>query len=67
MLDGVTGVYVLKGSVVEFREVSPIAMSDGTILVDAEAESTGKYSALKYYDILVVRGKELYVGKIVEQ
>ena len=67
VLDGVTGVYVLKGSVVEFREVSPIAMSDGTILVDAEAESTGKYSALKYYDILVVRGKELYVGKIVEQ
>lgn len=67
VLNGVTGVYVLKGSVVEFREVSPMVMSDGTILADAAAEPTDKYSALKYYDILVVRGKELYVGKIVEQ
>ena len=66
VLNGVTGVYVLKGSVVEFREVSPIMLSDGTVLADAVAEPTADFPALKYYDILVVRGKELYVGKIVE-
>lgn len=67
MLDGITGVYVLKGSVIEFREVSPMILSDGTVLADASAEPTGEYSMLNYYDVLIIQGKELYVGKIVHQ
>ena len=66
-LDGVTGVYVLRGSVVEFREVSPVLLSDGAVLVDAHAEPTGKHQMLSFYDTVIVRGKELYVGKIVDQ
>lgn len=67
MLDGVTGVYVLRGSVIEFREVAPIHLTDGTVLADASASPTGKYAMLDYYDVLIVRGKELYVGRIVHQ
>lgn len=67
VLDGITGVYVLKGSVVEFKEVSPIMQSDGMVLVDALAEPTGTYQTLQYYDLLIVRGKELYVDKIVQR
>ena len=66
-LDGVTGVYVLRGSVVEFREVSPVLLADGAVLVDAKATPTGEYEMLSIYDIVIVRGKELYVGKIVDQ
>ena len=66
-LDGVTGVYVLRGSVVEFREVSPVLLADGAVLVDADAQPTGEYQMLSIYDIVIVRGKELYVGKIVDQ
>lgn len=66
-LDGVTGVYVLRGSVVEFREVSPVLLSDGAVLVDANAEPTDQYQMLSFYDTVIVRGKELYVGKIVDQ
>ena len=51
----------------EFREVSPIVLSDGTVLADALAEPTGKYQTLQYYDLLIVRGKELYVDKIVQR
>ncbi len=66
-VDGITGVYVLRGSVVEFREVSPVLLSDGAVLVDADAQPTGDYPMLSFYDTVIVRGKELYVGKIVDQ
>ncbi|MBQ7828471.1 MAG: hypothetical protein IJX47_06970 [Clostridia bacterium] len=65
--NGITGVYVLRGSVVEFREVAPVVLSDGAVLVDSAATPTGEYPMLNYYDTVIVRGKELYVGKIVEQ
>lgn len=66
-LNGITGVYVQRGSVIEFREVSPIVWGDGTVLADSKATPTGEYPMLNYYDRLVIRGKELYVGKIVHQ
>ncbi len=65
--DGVTGVYVLRGSVVEFREISPVLLYNGSVLADSTAEPTGEYPMLNYYDVIIVRGKELYVGKIVDQ
>lgn len=66
-LNGVTGVYILRGSVVEFREISPIVLSEGAVLVDSSAEPTGDFPMLAYYDTVIVRGKELYVGKIIDQ
>ena len=66
-LNGITGVYVLRGSVVEFREIVPVMMTDGAVLVEATAEPTGDYPVLSFYDTVIVRGKELYVGKIIGQ
>ena len=66
-MNGITGVYVLRGSVVEFREVAPVLLSDGAVLVDSSANQSGEFPMLSYYDTVIVRGKELYVGKIVEQ
>ena len=66
-LNGITGVYILKGRVVEFREVSPVLMVDGAVLVSSSAEPTGKYSMLNRYDTVIVRGKELQIGKIISE
>lgn len=66
-LNGITGVYVLRGSVVEFREISPVLLTNGSVLVRSDAEPTGDYPMLNFYDVIIVRGKELYVGKIVDQ
>jgi hypothetical protein len=66
-LNGITGVYVLKGRVVEFREIAPVLISDGAVLVDSSAQPTGDYSMLNRYDIVVVRGKELQVDKIINE
>lgn len=65
-LDGISGVYVLRGSIVEFREISPVNVQDGVVTVDADAEATGKYKMLQYYDRIIVKGKDLYVGKIID-
>lgn len=65
-LGGISGVYILHGSVVEFREVRPINVQDGMVTVDADAEPSGEYKMLQYYDRIIVRGKELYVGKIID-
>lgn len=65
-LDGICGVYVLRGSIVEFREVRPVNVQDGIVTVDAEAEPTGEYKMLEYYDLIIVKGKELYVGRIID-
>lgn len=65
-VDGITGVYVLRGSIVEFREISPVDLQDGIMTVDADAQPTGSYKMLQYYDRIIVRGKELYVGKIID-
>ena len=66
-LNGITGVYVMRGSVVEFREISPVIMVNGAVLVDSSATPTGEYPMLDFYDVVIVRGKELHVGKIISQ
>lgn len=65
-LNGICGVYVLRGSIVEFREIKPVDVQDGMVTVDAQAKATGDYKMLQYYDRIIVRGKELYVGKIID-
>jgi hypothetical protein len=64
--DGVAGVYCLYGYRVVFREISPTFERDGLIIVDTDAKSTSDYRTLSYYDNMILKGFDLYVGKIIE-
>lgn len=65
IVDGVTGVYVLHGSVVQFREIRSVYRGDGYVFSLAEFESDSGKTALSRYDRIIVKGKDLYVGKII--
>ena len=66
-LEGYTGVYILHGSVVEFRRVSVLVMDDVDVICDALfAPTEGNYKSLKFYDKIIVKGEKLYVGKIID-
>ena len=64
--DGVFGVYVLKGFRVEFREISIIYRDGNTAVCAAEFEPTD-YRALSENDNVIIKGEELYDGKIVSR
>lgn len=66
VVDGVTGVYVLHGSVVQFREIQPLYCGDGYVFSPALFESESDYAHLSFYDRVIVKGKDLYVGKIID-
>ncbi len=65
--NGVSGVYILRGSEVLFRKVETLFDYDGYFIVkerDEEAEDKGDW--LNKNDFVIVKGKELYDGKIVD-
>lgn len=66
IVDGVSGVYVLHGSVVQFREIQSLYCGDGYVFSPEAFESDSKYAHLSFYDRVIVKGKDLYVGKIVD-
>lgn len=66
-LDGKMGVYILVGSVVEFRYVDVILECDGYYLV-AERDTVNDpeyYTKLGLYDLVITSGKDLFVGKMI--
>ncbi len=63
--DGVSGVYVLHGNVVEFREIKSVYCDCGIFFSEDGFEASDGKTALSFYDLIIVRGKDLYVGKIV--
>ncbi len=63
--DGVSGVYVLHGNVVEFREIKSVYGDSGMFFSEDGFEAGDGKTALSFYDLIIVRGKDLYVGKIV--
>lgn len=65
-VDGVLGVYILKGFRVEFREVMMV-WRDGNIAVCASDFTPTAHRALAENDNVIVKGKELYDGKIVSR
>ncbi|MGM9636919.1 MAG: HlyD family efflux transporter periplasmic adaptor subunit [Eubacteriales bacterium] len=65
IVDGIPGVYVLHGSVVQFREICSVYSGDGYVFSLAEFESDSGKTALSRYDRIIVKGKDLYVGKII--
>lgn len=62
VVDGVKGVYVLSGMQIEFVPIEIIYSTDSYLICEKQSESS---NALKLYDNIVVKGKNLYDGKIV--
>ena len=61
-IDGVKGVYVKNGSVIQFKKIEVLYSNDVFTIVDAS--NTGS-DYLKLYDEVVVEGRNLYDGKQV--
>ena len=69
-VDGIIGVYVLEETTVAFKTIKILYTDDMYIIcdVDQNAEPVeGEYRTLKMFDEVIVNGKGLYDGKIVEQ
>ncbi len=67
LVDGKMGVYILVGSMVEYRYIDILLESDGYYIVaprDA-ANDPEYYTKLDLYDIIITGGKNLYVGKLI--
>lgn len=65
-IDGIEGVYVLQSGTVAFKKVERIHENEGYYLVrimEPSEPNSGEY--IKLYDAVIVRGKNLYVGKVV--
>ena len=64
--DGVCGVYVLRGSIVKYRQVEILLAGDGYVIVTGDiAEPKEGISALGRYDRVIVRGQNLFDGKVI--
>lgn len=56
------GVYVLWGDEVIFRKVTELYSKDGVSVIKKDSRTSGY---LKLYDEVIVEGKDLYAGKII--
>jgi len=67
VVSGVQGVYVLEGSYVRFRAISPLYEDGGYLIVaeDGLQERSDGLSWLARYEEIIVEGKDLYDGKII--
>ena len=67
LVDGVQGVYVLVGSIVEFRQIDILLEMDGYYIVAPRdiANDPDYAKKLGLYDSIVTGGKGLYVGKMI--
>ncbi|MBQ6708838.1 MAG: hypothetical protein IJM97_07825 [Clostridia bacterium] len=61
-VNGVKGVYIRRGNLINFRKVEIIYTGEDYVIVKKDTEST---EVLKLYDSVVVRGKDIYDGKVV--
>ena len=62
VVDGVTGVYVVSGITLKFVPVNVIYSNNGYIICEQQRTND---TALRLYDEVVIKGKRLYDGKIV--
>lgn len=65
-VDGVTGVYVLRGSVAHFRRIDIIYKGADYFLVAERDDSDGRYYYLGSNELIITNGKNLFDGRIVE-
>ncbi|MDD6799128.1 MAG: HlyD family efflux transporter periplasmic adaptor subunit [Firmicutes bacterium] len=66
VVDGKQGVYTLSGNVVGFRYIEPLFEENGYFIVKEPSSDDENYSKmLKLNDLIIVKGKNLYDGKII--
>lgn len=64
--NGVCGVYVLRGSLVKFRQVEILTAGDGYVIVTGNVTDQAEgISVLSKYDRVIVRGQNLFDGKVI--
>jgi len=63
---GITGVYVLRGSVVYFRNVEIVYNGIDYCLVAENAKDEGGFFALGINELIITNGKNLFHGRILE-
>ena len=64
MVDGVKGVYVLSGNVVEFRKIEALAEIDGYCIVAENPENDGEHLGL--YDQIITKGKGVHENMVID-
>ena len=63
VVDGQTGVYIIQGSIVKFRPVEILYTADTYSL--CKKDEVGSSDALRLYDEVIEKGKNLYDGKFI--
>ncbi len=67
LVDGVQGVYIVAGNVVDFKKVDIIGSSDSRYLSKSfEKTEPNASEYLSKFDRVILEGKDLYVGKILD-
>lgn len=66
MVDGQTGVYILDENVVRFIKTDIIYEGDGYYISKTDYEEEDTEVRLKEHDRIIMTGKELYDGKVVD-
>ena len=64
-VDGIRGVYVLRGSVVHFRKVDIIYNGADYCLVAKSGEGEGEYAYLGTNELIIINGENLFDGRIL--
>ena len=62
IVDGVTGVYVRYGNIVQFKPINPIFEDENYYLVPLEPTAE---NGVRLYDEIIVEGTDLYDGKLL--
>lgn len=65
-LDGYRGVYILRGSVVYFRCIEILHEGSDYYLVKEQVEDEEKYAYLKVNDLIILNGKNLFDGRVLD-
>jgi len=64
---GVQGVFILKGFVVQFREVSVVYRKDSMMIAEpSPKDKSGLFKLLAENDNIIIKGEDLYDGKIIQ-
>ncbi|MBQ2999391.1 MAG: hypothetical protein IJD64_02905 [Clostridia bacterium] len=64
-LDGMRGVYILRGSVVHFRQIDILYEGSDYYLVKSGLEGDGEVEYLQVNDLIILNGKQLFDGMVV--
>ena len=64
---GVHGVFILKGFVVQFREISVVYRKDSMMIAEpSPKDKSGLFKLLSENDNIIIKGEDLYDGKIIQ-